>query len=218
MIVLGLLPSSHSTMIACSPASSSHIATFHSCESAAMPFSPSSTADSSMDTWAPSWSGKSDQTAPTTISCAFLSATEETALAKPPSVSTCLLYAICRRALAKSRDQLSKELTRGIKQQYGRDNLIITARDICPSMPSLQHLINQGGVCESCALRWVERKLDWRLRRMNHQYSSRDLEIIDKYLAVMGKLATQSSEWRSVGVGSGSCPQQDPSFASGRGK
>jgi hypothetical protein len=195
IVILRLSPS-YRTMIACGHPrpSSLHMITFESCRSAARLFRPSSTADSWKDTRATSWSGASHQTAPTTISRAFPSATQETALAKPASLSICLLYVICRRALAKSRDQLSEELTRGVKQQYGWANLTVTARDICPNMPSLQHLINRGDVCESCALRWIERKLDWRLGRMNHQYSSRDLEIIDKYLAIMGKSATQSSE------------------------
>lgn len=109
------------------------------------------------------------------------------ALAKSVSLSICLLYVMCRRSLARRRDNLSKELTEGLAQLYAKETRTVSAREVSVAMPLLQRLIDQGDVCESCALRWIERKLNRKTDRMKLLYSPRDLEIIREYLAMMGK-------------------------------
>lgn len=125
-------------------------------------------------------------------SCCLTADFEVKSLTKHPRARICLRYVMCQRNLARSHAPLSNELTQCVKHYFARGTAIITALEVLHSMPSLQCRIERGDTCQSCSIRWVERRLDLTHR----QYSPQVLDIIRRYFDMMGKWARQrASRW-----------------------
>jgi hypothetical protein len=116
-------------------------------------------------------------------SCCLTADFEVKSLTKHPRARICLRYVMCRRNLARSHAPLSNELMQCVKHCFARGTAFITALEVLHSMPSLQCRIERGEICQSCSICWIERKLDLTHR----QYSPQDLDIIRRYLDMMGK-------------------------------
>lgn len=126
-----------------------------------------------------------------------------------PSSRRCLMYAVCRQTLAwpENRKTFWDELKKCIEELYAAGtSTFVTANELLRSMPLLKRATKKGDVCKTCAAAWIEETLkgmnlfetdlalnqhDWRTSQL--RYDPEDIKIIQRYLAMMGGIASESN-------------------------